>query len=198
METEEAKNGKVLQGARGFIYFEDKHLAEVKTAFGKFHFDEANFSFFSSLDHFGQTLNCPGIFVAGRINEKYASAYVIKMFRKLMALNEEIKNADLTLERENPLEAIRSGASCGTYTGVYFLSNSTKDNVLRLAKEVERLVSPEDLWLRGKTTEAGSLFCLDVIANTDYNTHRQEIEGIASSLNLQIKGYVNTNLYKTI
>ena len=94
----------IKQKARGIVYFEEKNIDDVKRVFENFRFDEASFKYFEKLIINNQEILMPGVFLNGHINEKYTSENVVRLFRKLMGLNIEMINCDISIEREDEIE----------------------------------------------------------------------------------------------
>ena len=94
----------IKQKVRGLVYFEEKTIEDVKRIFENFRFDEAKFKFFEKLKINNQEVLIPGVFISGHINEKYTSENVVRLFRKLMGLNIEKINCEISIEREDEVE----------------------------------------------------------------------------------------------
>ncbi len=94
----------IKQLVRGLVYFEDKNIEDVRRVFQNFRFDEAKFKFFEKIKINNQEILMPGVFLNGQINEKYTSENVVRLFRKLMGLNIEKKNCDISVEKEDEVE----------------------------------------------------------------------------------------------
>ncbi len=188
-----------MQKIRGFIYFENKTLSDVKLAFGNFRFDQATFAYFTSLYKSGQTINCPGVFITGKVNLKYTSVNVVGLLRKLMNLEGEIKNYDLSIENESPIGAIKTGRVYGEYIGIRIAPPYTQDNVKSIAGKIAKLISAHDVWIRevGPGDKEPAL-CIDLVSDEDFNKNKDKVEKMALELNLKIDSYTIINLYKAV
>lgn len=96
----------IKQLTRGIIYFEDKKIEDVERVFANFRFDDAKFKFFNKIKINNTEVNFPGLLLNGKINEKYTSENVVRLFRKLMNLNIESKNCDISVEKEDEIEEL--------------------------------------------------------------------------------------------
>ncbi|PLX20436.1 hypothetical protein C0584_05860 [Candidatus Parcubacteria bacterium] len=126
----------IKQLARGVIYFENKKKEEVVDVFNNFRFDEAGFKIFEKITINNTTLETPGVFINGEINEKYTSDNVVRLFRKLMKLEVENKNADLSIEREDELESLSREREFDFYFVYSFKKSDIKDNLKKLKLEI--------------------------------------------------------------
>lgn len=94
----------IKQKVRGLIYFENKNIEDVKRVFENFRFDEGKFLFFKKIEINNTEKEYPGVFLNGYINEKYTSENIVRLFRKLMGLSIEMKNCDISIEKEDEIE----------------------------------------------------------------------------------------------
>jgi hypothetical protein len=189
-----------MQNVRGYIYFEKKTLADIKYAFGNFRFDQSHFSFFSSLVKDDKSVNHPGVFITGQINEKYTSKNVITLFRKLLNLPQEVKHCDLSIESEDRIEIFKAGNNFGAYLGIRIKPPVTKENVDLFANQTGEALNANDISLREvEGDEKGlKLISVDIISDQDYSKEKTNIEDLAKKLNLEINNYISINLYKSI
>ena len=110
----------IKQKVRGLVYFEEKNIDDVKRVFENFRFDEAKFKFFEKLKINNQEILMPGVFINGLINEKYTSENVVRLFRKLMGLNIEKINCDISIETENKIEELDKERPFNNYYALLF------------------------------------------------------------------------------
>ncbi len=126
----------IKQLTRGYVYFEEKKIEDVRHVFGNFRFDEARFKFFEKIKINNEDILSPGVFLNGQINEKYTSENVVRLFRKLMGLDIEKKNCDISIEREDELEELGQEREFNFYYSLKFLKTEAKENLEKFSKAI--------------------------------------------------------------
>lgn len=119
----------IKQKVRGLVYFEEKNISDVKRVFENFKFDEAKFKFFEKVKVNNQEIIMPGVFLNGLINEKYTSENVVRLFRKLMGLDIEKINCEISIEREDEIEDLDKERPFDNYYAIKFKKADLDENV---------------------------------------------------------------------
>ncbi len=114
----------IKQKARGLVYFENKNIEDIKKVFENFRFDEGKFLFFKKIEINNIEKDSPGVFLNGDINEKYTSENIVRLFRKLMGLNTEMKNCDISVEKEDEIDPLTIDRK---FKSLYFLKIAKED-----------------------------------------------------------------------
>ncbi len=187
-----------MQKIRGYVFFEDKSLSDIKNTFKEFRFDQAVFSFFTSITLNEENFSCPGVFMSGEIKESYDRDYVIRLFRKLLGLNDDLKHSSLSLAGVDKLKpVITTDHPYGCYSCLVIASPESLDNIELLAGEIKRLAAPRDLWIRTVSRENGQdSVCIDMLGESFLDMHSEELNDFISGLDLIIEQNSRINLIK--
>lgn len=172
----------IKQNARGFVFFRQKTLSELKEVFANFRFDEARFIFFDKLYLDEEKINAPGVFLYGQINEKYTSENVVKLFRKLMKMDLEKKDYDLSLEREVDLDVLKTEKKIQKF---YYSFEYIKSDFLNKEEEIEKIIDRDVVFSkRGCGYEAGNLISsFEFFSNKDfYNQTKEKLIGLGLNI----------------
>jgi hypothetical protein len=155
----------IKQLVRGYVYFEDKKIEDVKKVFENFKFDEVKFKFFEKIKINNEEILKPGVFLNGHINEKYTSENIVRLFRKLMGLNIEKKNCDISVEREDEIEELDKERPFVNYIALQFKKTEIKEFVKRFKKKTgeEVLYKIRDVGYK----EGFLLSFLEIFSNTN-------------------------------
>jgi len=125
------------QLVRGIIYFENKNIDEVERVFNPFVLDEVKFKVFKKIKINNKEILNPGVYLNGKINEKYTSENVVRLFRKLMGLDTEKKNCNLSIEREDELE----GLDVKRKFNYYYLLEFEKTEIGEILKKIKEKIN---------------------------------------------------------
>lgn len=180
----------MLQNIRGFVYFENKDLEEVKNVFSGFRLDNLNYAFFSGLNRYGEKISFGGIFLSGMIDKKYSSADVINLLRKKMGLGEEIRYCDVSIENEDFMKYILKGELKGDYIGIRIFPPYQHSRIEEVASEIGKITNDTDIFIRGVESENNKpKICIDIITDSNSEDVRRKVESIISSKNLKLGEY---------
>lgn len=180
----------MLQSIRGFVYFENKDLGEVKNVFSGFELDDLDYTFFSSLNRYGEEINFGGIFLSGMVDKKYSSTSIISLLRKKVGLNEEIRCCDVSIENEEFMKSILNGELKGNYIGIRIFPPYDHKIVEEVASEIGGIANAKDIFLRGvEPDNSKPKICIDIITDYNFEDIKEKVEGIISSKNLRLGEY---------
>lgn len=182
-----------MQQIRGFVYFEEKTIDEVKSAFKDFELDKAEFAFFSSLSRYGQEISSPGIFITGSVDGSYSSGDIVNILRKQIGLEEELKGCDVSIESEDTLKPLAKGALKGNYIGIRIKQPYELVNIYDIASKADKVFNACDIFVRTVESEEKEkpLVCIELITEEDFFKYKTEFEKIISSEGLQVGKYTS-------
>ncbi len=182
-----------MQKVRGFVYFEEKTIDEVKSAFDGFKLDNIELAFFGSLSRYGQQISSPGVFITRSVDDSYSSKDVVSILRKQMGLEEELKGCDVSIESEDTLKSLAKGARKGEYIGIRIKPPHELNKIYDISSRVGKLIDAQGIFVRTveSVKEGNALVCMDLITEDDFEEKRKEAEDIISSEGLNLGKYTH-------
>ncbi len=87
-----------MQQIRGFIWFEDRGFDDVRPGFKDFGLDSVGQALFKSITMGDSKISQPGVFITGRVDNKYSSKDVVNLFRERIGLERGLKGCDVSIE----------------------------------------------------------------------------------------------------
>lgn len=124
------------QLVRGVIYFENKKKEDVEKVFNPFKLDEVKFKIFEKIKINNKEILNPGVYLNGKINEKYTSENVVRLFRKLMGLDIEKKNFNLSIEKEDELDELDVERNFNYYYSLEFKKTEVNAILLKIKDNI--------------------------------------------------------------
>lgn len=153
-----------MQKVRGFIYFPDKTLDEIKGAHNLFR--NISIHYFKSLCRNEIQKEAPGIFISGEVEDRYSSESLTHKLQETAGVEKIAKNCDISIESEDYMKHIKEGHA-NRYIGLRIRPPYEFSQIENIAKRMSK--NSNDVYIRGVETEAISpLACIDLLAN-DYN-----------------------------
>jgi hypothetical protein len=179
-----------MQRVRGFIHFKNKTVDEVKATFKDAKIGIIDMAFFKSLSRNQNRIEETGIFITGKVDNKYSSADIVSLLRRSFGLKEKVEGCDISIESEDILRPITKGQLRGNYIGIRIKPDYKLDEVYKLAEQLGGLISACDIFVRTVESEEDKpLVCIDLITNYKFDDFKDEIEKIITANNLTLGKY---------
>lgn len=194
-----------MQDIRGFVYFEDKDIIQVKEAFWNFNIPGINYKFFEGLVRLKKKINMPGILIDGEVNLKNKKDYskkTVELLRKKVGLPEKISNCDVSsaVNGEDYIMHLKKGGLKGKYIAIRLLPPYPKiGGIERVASDLGNMVHASDVLVRGvepiiyKDTKVDKR-CIDLIGDINFEKKKKGIEDYLESKKLVLEGYTLIDL----
>lgn len=194
-----------MEKVRGFVYFEDKSLEEVKEAFRDFNIPGMRYKFFNELIRLKKKIDMPGIFIDGEVDGGGREDYpkeIVYMLRKKAGLKEGEINCDVSssVGNEDYIIHIKKGELNGKYIGIRILPPYPDISKLeKSALNLGNIIKAQDILLRGVEKvlykdEKIAKRCIDLIGKIYFAAERKNIEDYLISKNLRLEGYTLIDL----
>ena len=179
-----------MQQVRGFIHFKNKTIGEVKATFKDVKIGIIDIAFFKSLLRNQNRTGEAGIFITGKVDDKYSSTDIVSLLRGSFGLEKKAKGCDISIESEDILKQIIKGQLRGNYIGIRIKPDYKLDEVYKLAKQLGGLISACDIFVRTVESEEDKpSVCIDLITNYKFDDFKEGVEKIITSNNLTLGKY---------
>lgn len=171
-----------MQQVRGFIWFEDKEFDDVKSVFDGFSLDSVELTFFKSLTMDDSKISQPGVFITGRVDDRYSSKDVVNLFRERVGLEKGLKGCDVSIESEDTMKSLARGNLKGNYIGIRIEPPYDLERVYALASRIADSIKAHDVFVRTvESRDDKPLVCIDLITQQEPEITGNETEQLVSS-----------------
>lgn len=195
-----------MEKVRGFVYFEERNIDEVRKDFKDFKIPGLRYTLFNGLTRLKKRIEMPGVLIDGEADlkgKKDCSKELVEILRNRVGLIGDCKNCDVSsaISNEDYIIHIKKGNLLGgKYVAVRILPPypGTKE-LEQIALNLGELVDAQDVAVRGvepilyKNKEIDKR-CIDLIGQIEFDTKKNNIEDYLESNKVILEGYTLIDL----
>lgn len=164
---------------RGYLYFEDETIENIKEYFSNINTEENKIGFFESSLEEKKEVTMPGIFISGSYGEDLSGEQAAMELRRKANDQDVLKNCDVSSENDEDIIKIIKESNKEKYEGHYLCIKIKPDyeidEVYQLAKKLGELTDSYEYSIRTAEQEnpddKDPVICIELFTNAKVENH---------------------------